>query len=128
MEIQHLITKRIDATDTRRYFLRIEPGKRKVLSNPFKTVDAQFVLEVGGALHEFKHSWLPTSPPHVIYVDVPSPAPCTKISAVLFNKKGEPIPPFKVVAVSDQFEDLYEKTLHFERKADDDQTPMSHDA
>lgn len=120
MNIQHQITKRIDATDTRRYFLRIEPGRRKLLSSPFKMIDAQFVLEIGGVNYEFKHSWLPTSPPHVMYVDVPSSARCTKISAVLFNKNGEPIPPFKVIPVSDKFEDVYEKTLHFERKEDED--------
>jgi len=118
MKIQHQITKRIDATHMRRYFFRIEPGKPGLLSSKSQRTVTVF-LQVGGTTYDFQHHWKPGVPPHIFYIDVPSNAACTRIEYVLLNAKGKLIPPQKAIEVSDQFEDLYEKTMSFERRSDD---------
>ncbi|MPR36642.1 hypothetical protein [Salmonirosea aquatica] len=119
MEIQHLTTKRIDATHMRRYFFRVVPGKPRLLGLKNQRKITVF-LSIGATVYDFQHAWKAGQPPHVINIDVPDNGQCSKIEYALLGKSGKEIPPRKVIKVSEQFEDVYEKTLHFERKEDED--------
>jgi hypothetical protein len=126
MKIQHLITKRIDATHLRRYFFQVKPGKPLLfgLKNDRRMT---VFLTIGPTVYNFQHQWEARQPAHVINIDVPDNGQCTSIEYVLLGKKGQEIPPRKSCLISDKFEDVYEKTLHFERKSDED-SPLNHDA
>ena len=118
MEIQHLTTKRIDATHLRRYFFLVKPNKQRLLGLKNQRKITVF-LTIGSTVYDFQHSWEARQPAHFIDIDVPNNGQCTKIEYVLLGKSDKEIPPRKAIKVSDQFEDVYEKTLHFERKGDD---------
>ncbi|WP_207507009.1 hypothetical protein [Telluribacter humicola] len=63
-------------------------------------------------------------PPHFFYMDVPTNATCTKIEYVMLNEKGNPIPPYKSIAVSEKFEDVFEKELLFKKPDPEEESEL----
>ena len=112
MNVQHLITKQMDSSNTRRYFFLNHEAYGARLKNPFhRRRTVKLYLYIADTRYEFTYAYEPGRSQPYFYVDVPDNRLCNRIECCLLNGKGRDIPPLRSVPVSSEFENLHEKLL-----------------